>query len=56
MTTLEHTLLGDHAIMQFQSTPYPSQHTRVVPGFKNNFRLGAQARGINLTVLTIGRA
>jgi hypothetical protein len=50
MTTLDQILLGDYSLIQFESTPCPGQHTRVVPGFKNNFRLGAQASRINLTV------
>lgn len=56
MFTMDEFLFGNDENMDFESTHYRSQATRVVPVFQNNFQLGAQAWGIKLTVSTTGRA
>jgi hypothetical protein len=53
---MDQFLFGNDANMYFESTHYRSQATRVAPVFQNNFRLGAQAWGIQRTFSTTGRA
>jgi hypothetical protein len=41
MSTMDQFLFGEHAIINLESTPCPSQATGIVQVFQKAFRLGA---------------
>lgn len=53
---MDQFLFGEHAIINLESTRYPSQATGRVQVFQNTFRRVAQARGLTVPFRQLGRA